>query len=173
MGKVNKQVSALVAAGLLAVGTAYAPSAPQRSQTVQHEGISLTAYRDSVGVPTICFGSTKGVTMGMRATFAECEIRLTDDLSEAGKGVARLVQVPITQGQYDALTDFVFNLGASRLAKSTLLRKLNAGDYCGAAQEFDRWVYAKNAKTGKQEKLRGLVKRRAANREAFEKGLTC
>ncbi len=75
--------------------------------------------------------------------------------------------MPLTQGQWDALSSFVYNLGPGALEKSTLLRLLNAGDYSGAAAQFDRWVYA----SGK--KLSGLVKRRAAERALFEGKTPC
>lgn len=173
MRKENKQIAGLVAAGALALATAFLPSPEQVEHTKESEGLRTHAYRDSVGVPTICYGSTRKVYIGQKATLQECEERLQEDLTYAGKGVAKLVQVKLTQGQYDALVDFTFNLGETKLRKSTLLRKLNAEDYCGAAAEFDRWVYAKNAKTGAMEKLPGLVKRRAGNRKMFEEGLVC
>lgn len=64
------------------------------------------------------------------------------DLSRAGAAVARLVTVPLSQGQYDAMAEFTYNEGQGHLAGSTLLKKLNAGDYYGAAAEFQKWVYA-------------------------------
>ncbi len=76
--------------------------------------------------------------------------------------VARLVKVPLTQGQFDALVSFAFNLGAAALAGSTLLRKLNAGDCAGAAAEFGKWVHADGTV------LPGLVTRRARERALFE-----
>lgn len=173
MNRENKQIAALAAAGLMAVaGTLYV-SDPAVHHTKASEGLRTAAYRDSVGVPTICYGSTTKVFIGQKATLGECEERLKEDLSYAGKGVARVVQVKLTQGQYDALVDFTFNLGEGKLRTSTLLKRLNAGDYCAAAKEFDRWVYARSAKTGKMEKLPGLVKRRAENRKMFEEGLEC
>ena len=83
-------------------------------------------------------------------------------LGEFARQVDAMVRVPLTQGQYDALTDFAYNAGAGALRDSTLLRKLNAGDYSGAAAEFDRWVY------GGGQRLGGLVTRRAAERKLFE-----
>jgi lysozyme len=113
------------------------------------------AYSDAIGVSTICVGHTKGVTLGMKATHDECTEYLKEDLSIAGKAVGRLVKVPVTQGQYDSLVSFTFNCGEGNLAKSTLLAKLNKGDFCGAGHEFKRWDKA----DGKV--LRGLTRRRA------------
>lgn len=139
------------------------PSTSGLEAIKQFEGTRTTAYLDSVNVPTICTGSTKGVYLGQSATLAECEVMLKQDVTYAGVGVARRVTVKLSQGQYDALVSFVFNLGETRFRKSTMLRKLNAGDCFGAAREFDRWVYA----GGKR--LRGLVTRRAAERSMFER----
>lgn len=75
--------------------------------------------------------------------------------------VSRLVKVSLTQGQFDALVSFTYNLGARSLSTSTLLRKLNAGDYAGAADEFMRW----NKAGGKV--LNGLTRRREAERALF------
>ena len=120
-----------------------------------HEDTVRTAYLDPVGIPTICTGSTKKVFLGHTASLAECEERLKEDTGDAGKAVARLVQHKLSQGQYDALVSFVFNVGSANFSKSTLLKKLNAGDCKGAGQQFYRWIYADGRK------LRGLEKRRA------------
>lgn len=126
------------------------------------EGLRLQAYRDSGGKPTIGYGHTAGVKMGQTITEAEAEQLLVDDLDDAADGVRRLVTVSLKQGQFDALCDFVFNLGAGRLMGSTLLRVLNRGDYGAAAVQFKFWVM------GGGEVLPGLVKRRAAERALFE-----
>lgn len=125
------------------------------------EGPSTTAYVDAVGVPTICTGSTKNVFIPQTATLKECEERLQEDTTYAGVAVRKYVQVPLTQEQYDSLVSFTFNCGAGALKKSTLLKKLNTGDYCGAGHEFYRWDKA----AGKR--LRGLTKRRAAEAVPF------
>lgn len=118
------------------------------------EGTVPVAYLDSVAVPTICTGHTKGVTLGMKATPTECQVYLSEDLTVAGRAVGRLVKAPLTQKQYDALVSFTFNVGSGNLASSTLLKKLNRGDTCGAGREFYRWDHA----GGKR--LRGLTARR-------------
>lgn len=127
------------------------------------EGLRLQTYRDSAGVLTIGYGHTSGVRPGQSITTAEADQMLVDDLDEAAEGVRRLVTVPLKQGQFDALCDFVFNLGAGRLMGSTLLRVLNRGDYGAAAAQFKFWVM------GGGQVLPGLVKRRAAERDLFER----
>lgn len=133
----------------------------------QFEGLRLAAYRCPAGIATIGYGSTAGVKMGQTITSARAEELLREDVRQFEAAVSRLVKVPLTQGQHDALVSFAFNLGAKALEKSTLLRLLNAGDYSGTAAQFDRWVYA----SGK--KLPGLVKRRAAERALFEGKTPC
>jgi GH24 family phage-related lysozyme (muramidase) len=83
------------------------------------------------------------------------------DIAKFERGVNRLIDVPLNQNQFDALTSFAFNLGNGSLQASTLRKKLNREDYEGAADEFPRWVFAGGRK------LRGLVKRRYAERELF------
>ncbi len=127
------------------------------------EGTKTTAYLDSVGVPTICTGSTRAVRIGQVADLQECQERLVYDTGVSGKAVQRCVQAPVTQRQYDALVSLGFNIGGGALCGSTLVRKLNSGDCRGAAQQFLRWDYA-----GKQ-RLRGLTKRRQAESAEFIK----
>ena len=105
--------------------------------------------------------------MGDTITKERAEELLRDDVKRFEGQVLRLVKVPLTQGQFDALVSFTYNLGAGNLSNSTLLRLLNVGDYSGAAAQFDRWVYA----SGKR--LSGLVKRRAAERALFEGKTPC
>jgi len=108
------------------------------------------------------WGHTKGVTKKTKpVTTAEAEINLLDDLLDSEDAVNRLVKVPLHQSQFDALVSFTFNLGANALAGSTLLKKLNAGDYQAAADQFPRWNKAAGVV------LRGLTKRRAAERSMF------
>lgn len=123
----------------------------------QGEGLRFTAYPDpaSGGTPwTICYGHTKGVYRGMTATQAQCDRWLREDLAVAEEAVQRLVRVPLTQGQYDAFVSFVFNVGESRFASSTMLKLLNQGQHTAACNQLPKWVYA----SGK--KLNGLITRR-------------
>ena len=132
----------------------------------QFEGCKLTAYQDSVGVWTIGYGWTKPVDgkpirAGMTIKQETAERLLKTGLVSYESDVSRLVKVGLTQGQFDALVSFTYNLGVRSLSTSTLLRKLNAGDYAGAADEFLRW----NKAGGKV--LNGLTRRREAERALF------
>ena len=132
----------------------------------QFEGCKLTAYQDSVGVWTIGYGWTqpvdgKPIRAGMTIKQETAERLLKTGLVSYESDVSRLVKVGLTQGQFDALVSFTYNLGARSLSTSTLLRKLNAGDYAGAADEFLRW----NKAGGKV--LNGLTRRREAERDLF------
>jgi len=129
------------------------------------EGCKLFAYRDMVGKPTIGYGSTKNVMMGMAITQAAAEARLLvdiHDVEEVLRNLQKQGKLPtLTQGQWDALVDFGFNLGASRLIKAsdgkptTLYNKIVAKAPAKEIQaQFRRWVYA-NGKVAK-----GLVTRR-------------
>lgn len=122
------------------------------------EGLRIKAYPDpaSGGDPwTIGYGSTgPDVKPGLVITEAQAEERLRRDVVRFEDAVRRLAP-STTQGQFDALVSFAFNLGAGNLEKSTLLRKHNAGDFAGAADEFGKWTLA----AGKQ--MPGLVRRRA------------
>ncbi|MFZ5335350.1 lysozyme [Enterobacter asburiae] len=132
----------------------------------QFEGCKLTAYQDSVGVWTIGYGWTKPVDgkpirAGMTIKQETAERLLKTGLVSYESDVSRLVKVGLTQGQFDALVSFTYNLGGRSLSTSTLLRRLNAGDYAGAADEFLRW----NKAGGKV--LNGLTRRREAERALF------
>ena len=145
------------------LAAALAISGAGLAAVTQHEGIRFNAYLDIAGIPTICVGSTSNVKMGMRASQAECERRLRTDMNYAEHAVKQCVRARITQNQYDALASLVFNIGGSAFCKSTLVRKLNSGDYAGAAREFPRWSYA----AGKYSE--GLNKRRLAEQAVFTK----
>ncbi|SAI50498.1 glycoside hydrolase family protein [Enterobacter hormaechei] len=132
----------------------------------EFEGCKLTAYQDSVGVWTIGYGWTqpvdgKPIRAGMTIKQETAERLLKTGLVSYESDVSRMVKVGLTQGQFDALVSFTYNLGARSLSTSTLLRKLNASDYAGAADEFLRW----NKAGGKV--LNGLTRRREAERALF------
>lgn len=127
----------------------------------QYEGLSLTAYRDSGGVWTIGYGSTRDVREGMRISQAEADQRFLADTEWAQAAVRTDVVVPITQPQFDALVSLAYNIGAGAFAKSTLVRLLNAGDYRGAAEQFLAWNKVRG------EVVTGLALRRAKERAMF------
>lgn len=125
------------------------------------EGCRFRAYLDGGGVPTIGYGHTKGVKIGDECDMAQAVAWLRADVQEAVDAVNRLVNVSLSQNQFDALVDFVFNLGAGAFSGSTLLRLLNACDYAGAAGQFGRW----NKDNGQV--VSGLTRRRAAEAKLF------
>jgi lysozyme len=128
----------------------------------QFEGYSATAYQCAGGKWTCGHGHTLAVNCETCCTAEQAEAWLKEDLAGAVKAVNALVHVPLTNNQREALYSFVFNVGLGNFSRSTLLKRLNAGDYSGAAAQFDRWAYA----DGKR--LEGLARRRAAERALFE-----
>ncbi|MFT0892967.1 lysozyme [Pseudochelatococcus sp. G4_1912] len=123
----------------------------------QWEGCRLNAYRDSAGVWTIGYGHTgPDVKPGMQITQAQADKLLMDDLARFERAVDQGVKVPLTDNQFGTLVSFAFNIGVAAFEKSTLLRKLNAGDYNSVPSELARWVNAGGRR------LQGLVNRRAA-----------
>ena len=133
------------------------------------EGLELHAYPDpgnkATGEPwTIGYGHTQGVHKGDVCTEEQATEWLRSDLSYAEAAVRHLVDVPLSQGQFDALASFVFNCGQGAFGNSTMLRLLNKGDYAGAGGQFSRW------NKGADGPLPGLTRRRAAERVMFEGG---
>lgn len=130
--------------------------------TKSFEGLRLEAYQDCAGVWTVGYGHTgAGVVEGMTVNDAEAELLLLADLEDAVVCVNRKVTVAIEQNQFDALVDFCFNAGRGNFLQSTLLRKVNAGDFAGAAAQFGLWVHAGG------EVVPGLVRRRKAEAALF------
>ncbi len=126
------------------------------------EGFSATAYTCEGGKVTIGFGSTDGVLLTDTVTEEEAEDMLLRDLEKAADAIDDYVDVPLTQGQYDALCSFIYNVGRQAFRGSTLLRLLNEGKYTAAGNQLPRW----NKAAGKV--LPGLVRRREAERRMFE-----
>jgi lysozyme len=135
--------------------------------TEQFEGCRLHAYQDSGGVWTIGYGHTHDVNQWSTCDEARAQGWLLEDITSAAHEVNRLVRVPLTQLEYDALVDFQFNTGALSKGEKdcTLLRLLNAGDYHGAAAQFERWDKVKGVE------LAGLLKRRKAEEAEFSRDL--
>jgi lysozyme len=134
---------------------------------VKHfEGVRLRAYRDPVGILTIGYGHTGAdVHSGLVISLEQAEEILRFDLRRFERGVTGLVKVPLNDNQFAALVSFAFNLGVGALGRSTLLKKLNAGDYKGAYLEFGKWTRAGGRV------LPGLVRRRAAEAQLFLLGV--
>lgn len=120
-------------------------------------------YRDPVGNWTIGWGHLikRGESFNEPMSRADADALLQEDLSDFEECVERKVDVPLSDNQFGALVSFAFNLGCGNLGDSTLLKKLNNGDYDGAADEFQRWVYAGG------QKFNGLIRRRKMERELF------
>jgi len=133
---------------------------------VQPDGM-VNAYRCPAGKWTCGWGATKGVRSGTKWTKEYCEMRLIEDLAEHSKAVKKYVQVPLSQGQFDALTSFVFNLGEGNFRSSTLLKKLNKGLYDDVPEQIMRWNKARV--DGKLTPLKGLTRRRAAEAAIFSR----
>jgi lysozyme len=134
---------------------------------IGHEGTEPVVYRDPVGIPTVCTGHTSTVgqkDVGKRFSSEVCANLLRQDLRVAEAAVKRCTLSPVTQEQYDALVSLTFNIGGTAYCKSTLVKRLNAGQCYATGAQFDRWVFA-----GKR-KLPGLVRRRAEERTMFETG---
>lgn len=140
------------------------------------ESCSLTAFHgkaDRPNVWTIGWGRIHGVKQGDVCTQAQADAWFDEDLASFEKAVNDLVLVPLTQGQFNALVSFAYNVGsdidadtvAEGLGDSTLLKKLNAGDYAGAADEFLKWNKANGIA------VNGLTRRRKGEREMFLGGV--
>jgi lysozyme len=129
-------------------------------------GGGFRAYSDPVDVLTIGWGHTNHNGREFNAdavwTQTECDSEFRADMAIFEKAVTRNVTVQLNQDQFDALVSFTFNLGEGNLKESTLLQKVNAGDFAGAAKEFQRW----NKAGGKV--LPGLVRRRASEALLFQ-----
>lgn len=129
------------------------------------EGCRLEAYLDAANIWTIGYGHTgSDVHRGLKISDDHAEELLREDLAQAEAAVNKLVTMPLTRDQFDALVSLAFNIGLNALRRSTLLRKINDGDYEGAVREFSRWIYAGGRI------LPGLVKRRDDEAKLFRGG---
>lgn len=134
----------------------------------QSEGVEYRAYRDVVGVWTVCYGHTgPDIKVGKLYTQAECDALLITDIRKhqvvivAGNPRNCIRNAPLTANQRDAVTSFIFNVGTGAFCKSTMAKKLAARDYYGAAAQFPRWNKAKGRV------YRGLTIRRQAEQRLF------
>lgn len=132
------------------------------SLLTRFEGCELTAYDDGVGVWTIGYGHTAGVTPGMTIAQSEAEELLRQDLDQFETYVTDLVEVELNSDQFSALVCFCFNVGSAAFRDSTLRRLLNSGEFEAASQQFPRW----NKGGGKP--MLGLTRRRLAEQELFQ-----
>lgn len=162
MNRIYKKLTAYGLGGALALGGAFL--------IAPFEGKENKAYVDPVGIATICFGETKNVKLGDYRTDDECLESLAEDLIKHDKILLSVVQVPMTDNQHAAFLSFLYNVGPGKkgvkdgfvhLKKtgkpSSMLRKLNVGDYEGACNEFLNWMQ-------KGQGLAGIEKRRRKER---------
>jgi lysozyme len=139
------------------------------------EGLRQTVYLDPVGIPTVCFGSTRGLDREMvgkvKFTVEECKALLTKEVIEHEMGMRGCMLAPdkIPVGTYVAFTSFTFNVGVGAFCSSTARRLLDQAQYHKACDELLRWVYAK--KMGVRIKLPGLVNRRIQEHLVCTEGL--
>lgn len=140
--------------GLLVAGAALVAS------ITLWEGTKYKPYDDVVGVLTVCQGYTgKDIVRGKTYTPAECKAFLSKEIAVHGKGVLACTKVPLTQYQYDAMTMFTYNVGVHAYCNSSLLKKLNQGDYVGACNGLLKWSYAEGRY------VQGLYNRRLYERQ--------
>lgn len=134
----------------------------------ESEGLRLEAYLPTPNdVWTIGYGHTKNVARGDRITKDQAEALLRQDLAWVESTIHKNVKVPLNQNQFDALASLIYNIGSGAFASSTVLKRLNKGDYAGAADAFLMWNKQRNRTTGQMEELRGLTKRRKKERSLF------
>lgn len=170
-GNVGRQL----AGGMITPGQAFGDlgnlsiaSSAGLSAVAQREGYRSNAYQDQAGVWTIGYGTTqingRPVQKGDTITEEQAMNLMKEDYSSRASRVMSLVKVPLNQNQLDALTSLSYNIGMGAFAKSTLLKKLNAGDYTGAAGEFSKW----NKAGGRVNE--GLINRRREEAQQFLSG---
>ncbi len=134
----------------------------------RHEGLELTAYLPTPNDKwTIGYGHTKTAKKGMVISEYQAEELLRQDLAWVEDCIKRLVKVPLSQNQYDAVASLIFNIGEGNFSKSSVLRFINEGKFAEAADSFRMWNKQRNKSTGQLEVLRGLTRRREEERMLF------
>jgi lysozyme len=147
MSNNKAKVTGAVAAAVIAASTPF---------IAKWEGLSLVAYKDIVGVPTVCYGETRGVKMGDRYTKAECEEMLRKSVAEYyNKLQPYMTNKNIPIGVQASLLELAYNVGISAAGNSTMMKLANQGKYKEACQQLDKWVKAGGGR------IQGLVNRRA------------
>lgn len=168
MNPLTKRLSALGASAIVAIagGAVVAP----------WEGKENAAYKDMVGVVTVCYGQTKGVKMGDVFTDEECEKDLASELTKYHAGMKKHVKVDLSPQEEIAYTSFVWNLGETNFKNSSLLQKLNAGDREGACKGLMAWnkVTVPDLKTAQTYRNRGesCTRKKDGKYSCTVKGLT-
>lgn len=131
------------------------------------EGLRLVAYKDVVGVPTVCYGETYGVKMGDRHTKAECDAMLLASLKKHERGMRKCLKNPdaIPPKSYVTFVSLTYNIGVGAFCRSTARKRLNSGDYKGACNAAT-WFNKAGGRT-----IKGLVNRRSAEHRMCLEGL--
>lgn len=131
------------------------------------EGLRTTAYRDVTGVPTVCFGETRGVHMGDKYSVSDCKDMLGERLQEFSRKISACMRDPdhVPDSTYIAFLSFSYNVGAAGACHSTAMRKLNAGDIRGACDAMLSWDKAGGRV------VQGLVNRREEERRVCLRGV--
>lgn len=129
------------------------------------EGYSATAYPDIIGIPTICYGETKGVHLGDKATRAQCDEKLSSRLVEFNEGVSSCINVDLPDSRRVAFVSLAYNIGTAAFCKSTVVRKINAGDVAGSCDAILMWNKAGGSVRN------GLTQRRKKEREMCLQGV--
>lgn len=145
MNKLKQRLIAIGLSGAIASGGVI---------VAKYEGKENKPYLDPVNILTVCYGATSNIIKDKTYTDDECLSKLADDLVKHNNYLMKYVKVPMNENQHAALLSFIYNVGPLNFKLSTLLRKLNSGDYTGACNELPRWNKAK----GKV--LAGLTNRR-------------
>lgn len=141
------KVMGVVAAAVIAMSTPF---------IAKWEGLSLVAYKDIVGVPTVCYGETRGVEMGDTYTKAQCDEMLRKSVVEYYTGLQKYMTNPdIPVGVQASLLELAYNVGIKAAGESTMMKLANAGYYKSACKQLDKWVKAGGGT------VKGLVNRRA------------
>lgn len=128
------------------------------------EGLRTSAYPDIVGIPTACYGETKGIRLGMKFDKTQCDEMLAKRLLEFNAGVDSCVTADLPDTRRVAFVSLSYNIGTAAFCKSTVVRRINAGDIVGGCEAILMWDHA----GGK--KVPGLTKRRVVERELCLKG---
>jgi len=156
MNTKQKTAAAGITACALAIATAF---------IAPWEGEELRAYRDIVGVPTICYGETRGVRMGDVATHAECQTMLARGVAEFAQAIAPCLPTTVPDKTRAAFISAAYNIGSGAFCNSSMSRRAKAGDLRGACDALMLWVKA-GGRT-----VQGLVNRRSAERALCLQGL--
>ncbi|MEZ9503242.1 lysozyme [Vibrio sp. 10N.286.51.B11] len=141
------------------------------SHVANEEGCRLKPYQCSADVWTAGLGHTKSVTPEMVFTEQQAAVYFVEDISAAEQVVNKHINQTASQGEYDMMVSFVFNLGAGNFTRSTLLKKFNQGDHQGACNEYPRWVFVNGKDCRfKQSNCAGIPKRRTKEQQVCLNG---